>query len=123
MKKGFLTNAVLLITVISLSTFSASAATVNLYTDQTSAVSSTVIDYGVTFHASNSASSLHRVYATAQYLGNGTWQDDAQDLMDIGGNTGGDIASFDFATTHSWRLELNPEGYAYTNCTASGTVW
>lgn len=94
---------------------------VNLYYDQTSAVSPTVTDPYVVISGDNSPSSKHSVYFTAQYYSSG-WRDDVQSLVGAGSSLGG-LASFRFNSAVDWRLELNPEGYGYTKCTATGEIY
>lgn len=60
---------------------------VTLTYSQTSALSAEVNGRYKYFKASNSSSSKHAVYATAMYKSGGSWHDDEQVLMPIGGNT------------------------------------
>lgn len=96
-------------------------------TNKTSAISNEVNGRYKLFRASNSSSSKHAVYATAMYKSGGSWHDDEQVLMPIGGNTEEvrkvyEVETYHFVTSMTWVLELNPEGYGYTKCTASGYI-
>lgn len=96
---------------------------VTLTYSQTSALSAEVNGRYKYFKASNSSSSKHAVYATAMYKSGGSWHDDKQVLMPIGGNTGSqELETYHFVTSVTWVLELNPQGYGYTKCTASGYI-
>ena len=120
MKRKILSFVVAITAVISIGTLSASAASVTLKTTQTSAVSGNVYGTWKYFLGWNSSDSLHKVYFTGQYSDGSGWHDDAQSLVAIGSSLGYQETST--RTACLWRLELNPEGYGYTKCSAYGEI-
>ena len=101
---------------------SAASANVTLYTNQTTAFSSIIQGKKATFNASNSSSSLHKVYATAQEKSGLIFADNSQKLMSPGTSVS-NVNTQEFLSSREWRLELNPQGLGYTNCSASGTIF
>lgn len=120
MKRKLLTFVVAIMAVISIGSLSASAASVTLKTTQTSAVSGNVTGTWKYFNGKNNSTSLHSVYFTAQYSDGDGWHDDAQSLVPKGVTLGDTNTST--RQNCLWRLELNPQGYGYTNCSANGQI-
>lgn len=121
MKKKIIAGILAAATIISLGMLPVSAAPVDLYMDQTVAYSGNVVGTWKFFQGWNSITSKHKVYFTAQYSDGNGWKEDTQVKLAVGS---------EFYDVHTstrqdclWRLELNPEGWLYTNCRAGGEIF
>lgn len=74
------------------------------------------------FSGTNSASSKHKVYFEAQRSTGDKWVTDTKRLVGKGEPLEDTLTSFTGSTV-LWRLELNPYGAAFKNCTATGYMW
>lgn len=123
-KSKIFTSLILSFVFLICFSISAYAASANVYLDpsESSDVSSAIgLSNYSEYSALNDAGSLFGVYAIVQraYPGDG-WEVVEETLMEAPGISNGDNYASEDA---SWRLELNPYGWGFIGCQASGKIW
>lgn len=93
-----------------------------LTTDLTVAHSGTTAGTHKLFGGTNSSTSKHDVYFTAQKSSGNQWVIDTEYLVSAGSSIDNKLTQFTSSTV-LWRLELNPYGILTKNCTATGYMW
>ena len=96
----------------------ASSTSLELYTHQYEATSSTITAGKVKIWTKIDSSSAHMVWSIGQYYEGSNYDNKISRYMNIGDEL--TFYSGDWSTS-SWYLELNPTG-AFKNCRASGTI-
>ena len=128
MKRKIISIVAAICLIIPIAAFSVSAADVTLYTNQRYAYSGTVNGIWKIYSGTNYNNSKHAVYAISEYKNKdttdkskrGEWTEDVYTLMSAG-------SSFENARTKKhnstdWRLELNPQYWNTSGCSAKGSI-
>ncbi len=119
---ALLLSIMTVISVITMTSLTAHAEQVNLYTNQTSSSTRLVPALGTKAKVYNSASSAHRVWGIIKYNSGLSTVEDRSKLVGVGKTLEFNSAS-KFTLKMNWMLTLDPYGNNTKNCTADGYLY